>query len=98
MVKVDIDNPVLEAYAWTIIPVFTYEGYTNSGVYQVPLFKGDVNENVLKSVVSNPNPWKRFLEFLTEPDDTGKPTIEYLKPSSVIVRIIDGQREVSKQS
>lgn len=53
--------PKIQSYAWTIIPIFTYEGYTNSGVYQMPLMKGGVNENVLKSVASSTEPWKRFM-------------------------------------
>ena len=32
--------PKVVPYCWTILPIFTYEGYTNSGVYQLPLMKG----------------------------------------------------------
>ena len=84
-----------ETYAWTILPVFTYEGYVNSGVYQMPLFRGEVDENVLTRVNNSTDPWKEFMDISKEIDfDTGKPTIQYLRPASVIVRLIDGQREV----
>lgn len=87
-------QPKIVPYAWTIVPIFTYEGYTNSGVYQIPLMKGAVNENVLKSVASETRPWKCFMDFVHEIDyDTGKPTLEMLRPASAIVRLIDGQRE-----
>ena len=46
----------IQPYAWTILPIFTYEGYTNSGVYQIPLIRGAVNENVLKSIASSTEP------------------------------------------
>ena len=26
-------EPEIVPYCWTIVPIFTYEGYTNSGVY-----------------------------------------------------------------
>ena len=84
-------DPVIKPYAWTILPVFTYEMFVNSGVYQIPLMKGRVNVNVLNSVNSSTKPWERFMEFVTEIDfDTNKPTLEMLKPTSVIVRLIDG--------
>lgn len=60
----------------------------------MPLMKGAVNLNIIKAVASNTKPWERFLQFTSEIDfDTEKPTLEYLKPSSAVVRLIDGQRE-----
>ena len=49
---------------------------------------------MLKAVASSTQPWKRFMQFVTEIDfDTERPTLEMLKPASAIVRLIDGQRE-----
>ena len=30
----------LKSYAWTIVPLFSFDGFVNSGIYQIPLFKG----------------------------------------------------------
>lgn len=88
--------PKIESYAWTLLPIFTYDGYTNSGVYQIPLMQGEVNEYVINSVADATDPWKRFTDFLKEIDpDTNRPYIKYLKPCSVVCRLVDGQREVT---
>ena len=84
----------IEPYAWTIVPLFTYDGFTNSGIYQFPLMRGAVQDKVIKAVSTAVNPWERFLDHLKILDeDTEKPFLKYLKPANVIVRLIDGQRE-----
>ena len=81
-------------YAWTILPLFTYEGYMNSGIYQVPLFKGEVDAQILKELKTSADPWKQMMNIMRETDlETKKSRLEYLSPASVIVRLIDGQRE-----
>ena len=81
-------------YAWTILPLFTFDNYVNSGIYQVPLFKGEVDSLVLKELKAATDPWVKITQIMDEIDrETKKPRLQYLKPSSVIVRLIDGQRE-----
>lgn len=86
----------LEPYCWTILPLFTFDRYVNSGIYQMPLFKGAANTTLLKRCLDSRDTWKQgILDSLRETDiETKKPMIEYLKTASVIVRLIDGQREV----
>ena len=57
--------------------------------------QGGVSDYIVQSVKFAQDPWKRFEEFLTELDpDTERPRMSYLRQSSVIMRLIDGQREV----
>ena len=84
----------IESYAWTIVPLFTYDGYINSGIYQIPLIKGKVQEGILKDILLNADPWKKFWELTTTIHDISKkPILLPLKYCSVIVRLLDGQRE-----
>lgn len=86
----------LEPYAWCVLPLFTFDRYVNSGIYQMPLFKGAVSQPLLKRCLDSRDVWKQgMLDALRETDlETKKPLLEYMKYSSVIVRLIDGQREV----
>lgn len=84
-----------EPYAWTILPLFTFDCYVNSGIYQLPLFKGKVSNEILKSVKASTDPWTKIMQTMRETDpETRKPLLQYLNPASVVVRLIDGQREV----
>lgn len=95
VVKKEKEYYDLEPYAWTILPLFTTDGYVNSGIYQVPLFKKGVSASILKGALIHNSPWKHMEESLRELDlKTKKPALEYLSPASIIVRLIDGQREV----
>lgn len=83
-----------EPYGWTILPIFTFDLYVNSGVYQLPLFRGSVNAQILKEVSASTDPWKRMLQISQEKDlETYLPRLQFIYPSSVIVRLVDGQRE-----
>jgi hypothetical protein len=83
-----------EPYAWTILPLFTFDKYVNSGIYQMPLFKGAVSFSILKEIKASTDPWVKMLQITKETDvDTLKPRLQYLFPASVVVRLIDGQRE-----
>ena len=94
MVKKGVEyfDPV--PYCWTILPLFTYDKYVNSGIYQVPLFKDGVNDEILKELIGSTDPWLKMLQITRETDfETKKPRLQYLYPSSVIIRLVDGQRE-----
>lgn len=43
---VNFDNiePQIIPVGWTLLPIFSPDGYILSGIYQVPLFKGPVNQ------------------------------------------------------
>ena len=84
----------INEYAWTIAPLFTYDGYVNSGVYQIPLFKGSVKRVVLKELKTSKDPWKTMLGLVGKKSEFyNKNILEFLKPSSVVLRILDGHRE-----
>ena len=84
---VDIEDKVLVPVAWTILPVFYEDGYVKSGIFQVPFFVGPVPANLLPDISSNP-PWEYILKAATK---AGGP--QFLEPISVILRIVDSQRE-----
>lgn len=93
--KKGVEYPVEEPYAWTILPLFTYDEYINSGIYQLSLFKGASSLSILKSIRASTEPWQKMMECMREIDfETKKPLLEYLYPASAVVRLIDGQREV----
>ena len=60
-----------------------------SGIYQIPLFKGAPIPEYLKEMEST-DPWQFLMDKLKEK----KPRIAYLEPTSVIVRLLDTNREV----
>lgn len=81
-------------YAWTILPLFTYDNYVNSGIYQLPLFKGPVQPDILKELKAANDPWEKLMQITRERDpDTRKPRLVFLNSSSMMVRLVDGQRE-----
>jgi len=83
------DKIKIEPVGWTIMPVFTPNGYVKSGCYQLPLFKGPVKKEMLKGLCEN-DPWEYMMEQRT------KKQISYLEPMSAVVRLLDAQREVKK--
>lgn len=81
------DKIKITPVGWTIVPVFTPNGYVKSGCYQIPLFKGAVKKEMLVDLGEN-DPW----EFLME--QKNKKKISLLEPMSAVVRLLDSQREV----
>lgn len=93
-IKIKKKKIEIKEYAWTILPLYTYDGYVNSGVYQIPLFKGAVKKIVLKEIGISKEPWKKMLDFVKRKDEyNNKKILEYLEPASIVVRLLDGQRE-----
>ena len=74
---------------WTILPVFSPDGYVLSGIYQVPIFQGVIPKEIIDSLPLN-DPWPYLMEELAKK----KSKLKYLEPMSAIVRLLDGQREV----
>ena len=84
----------LTPYAWTILPLFTYDSYVNSGIYQIPLVKGAVSRKILKDLTLTNDPWQKFWEMTKTLDEfSKKPILLPLEYCSVVVRLLDGQRE-----
>ncbi|KAL4430115.1 hypothetical protein ABPG74_013562 [Tetrahymena malaccensis] len=73
---------------WTMVPLFSPDGYVLSGVFQLPLIKGEVNPQLLQQMVKR-DPW----EIIKELTDNNKSQTKYAEFTSIIVRIVDAQRE-----
>jgi hypothetical protein len=83
-------EPLIEEVGWTILPVFSPNGFVMSGIYQIPLFKGTPIPEFLKEMETS-DPWP----FLIDKSKEKKPRIVPLEPTSVIVRLLDSNREVN---
>ncbi len=60
-----------------------------SGIYQLPLVRGPVDPELLKEMEGT-DPW----ELLQEKINAKKSKFAWLEPTSVVVRLLDSQREV----
>jgi len=72
---------------WTLLPIFSSDGYVNSGTFQVPLFKGPVPQQILADLTTN-DPWRYVLNLVGKRNG-----IQFLETASVIVRVVDTQRD-----
>ena len=82
-------EPTIEEVGWTILPVFSPNGFVMSGIYQIPLFKGAPIVEYLKEMETT-DPW----QFLSDKQKEKKSRIIPLENCSVIVRLLDSNREV----
>lgn len=80
-------RPEVEDVGWTILPIFSDDGYVNSGIYQLPVFKGKVPAPFMSELANN-EPWKYLMKAASR---SGGP--QYYDPVSVIVRLVDAQRD-----
>ena len=71
--------------AWTIVPIFTEDGYVNSGIYQMPLFKGSPSEGMLKEMATQ-NPWDYLLNLTKIEGNAG---LKYWGNATAFVRLLD---------
>jgi len=60
----------------------TFSLFNNSGLHQVPLFKGEVDKKKLIQALNTDEP---MLSLLTDRD------LSYLEPSSLVIRVHDNQ-------
>jgi len=85
---------IMEA-GWTVLPIFFVKElllnqvYVRSGSYQLPVFKGPVPVNVIQMMATYEDPWM----FIEEQLKNSKSPVKYLEGMSVIVRLVDSQRE-----
>ena len=91
---VDIRTVNLQKYplefstiGWTIVPLFTSNGYVLSSVYQIPLFAGEVNKSIVTELPKN-DPWPYMM------DQVKAKKLKYLGKTSIMIRLVDAQREV----
>ena len=84
--KVDVK---LENIGWSIVPIFSPDGYVMSGIYQVPIIKGDVNEVLIEELRTNEH-WPYINKIMKSKGNKMK----FLEYTSCIVRVLDSQREV----
>ena len=84
------DKIKIEPVGWTIVPVYTPNGYVKSGCYQMPLFKGPVRKDLLEGIGQN-DPWEYLMDLKKEKINR----LVFLEPMSAVVRLLDAQREVN---
>lgn len=79
--------PQFSHVGWTIVPLFTPDGFVLSGIYQIPLIAGEVNKAIVQELPEN-DPWGFIL------DQIKAKKIKWLGQASAMIRLIDAQREV----
>ncbi len=82
-------GPTMKILGWTALPIFHSSGHIQSGVYQLPLFKGLVSQEIL-DYISHNEAWTYFNVLLGEKNSP----LKLLEPMSIVVRLLDRQREV----
>mmetsp|Transcript_29187 Transcript_29187/g.26581 ORF Transcript_29187/g.26581 Transcript_29187/m.26581 type:complete len:342 (+) Transcript_29187:3055-4080(+) len=82
--------PKFEDVGWTIVPIFTPDGFVKSGIYQVPLIAGSVPRKLVKDLAMN-DPWTYLMDEMKNKKSPFK--LKYLKKCSICVRLVDSQRE-----
>lgn len=82
-------KPVIKPVGWTALPIFSADGYVQSGIYQLPVFKGPAPKDIIAQLADT-EPW----DYLKELYSGRKPKLTFLEPMSAVVRLLDAQREV----
>ncbi|XXQ36202.1 C2H2-type domain-containing protein [Plasmodiophora brassicae] len=91
------NQPSIQPFGWTVLQLFDNDGYTNMGSFQLPLFKGLPDPDILEMMRAEPvaNVIKREMskEGNKKRKAAKKPLFEFLEPSSAMVRIADSLLE-----
>ena len=82
--------PLVTDVGWTIVPIFSPDGFIKSGVFQIPLIAGKANADILKNVVEN-DPWPYLFDLIEKKKNKN---MQWLGNTSIMCRVIDSQREV----
>lgn len=88
-IQIKKNKPVIKTVGWTALPVFSADGYVQSGIYQLPIFKGAANKEIIAQLAET-EPWDYLKELYTAKNAK----LSFLEPMSAVVRLLDGQREV----
>lgn len=84
----------IQEYGWTIYPLFSYSGYVNSGIYQLPLMRGGVQKKIIQELSTQKTPWEGFVKYQAlVSEDNQRPLLSPLGYASAIVRVLDGNIE-----
>ncbi len=84
-------TPQVTTVGWTIVPLLNKSHYLLSGLYQIPVIAGQVNQQILESIKNSElTPWEVVLQNI----QAKKPTIKWLGTTSILARLLDSQREV----
>jgi hypothetical protein len=83
------DTFKFQDYGWTVVPIFIGDGYVMNGHYQIPLFAGSYPKEILLEDLKEKKAWETIQEIFSQ----RKSPFKWKNFSSVLVRIIDGQRE-----
>ena len=54
-VKKNDNSPTFERYGWTIVPLFNHEQFLIQGLYQIPIFEGEVQTSLLDLILNEKN-------------------------------------------
>lgn len=84
-------TPQFTKVGWTICPIFSADGFVMSGMYQIPLFKGEF-PTVLRQELQENDPWPYLMDQMKAKNLPYK--LSWLENSSVVCRLVDSQREV----
>ena len=81
-------DPVLEGFGWTLLPIFHPQGYIKGGHFQLPVFQGRPNEELLTEMnQSELDPWSLVIGALKNK------VLKFKGKTSIFVRLADCQRE-----
>lgn len=86
--EVLIEENTIKPVGWTILPIFSSDEYVKSGVFQLPLYQGKVSLKAITDMLeSDP------ISYLRNAVSNKLGPIKYLHPASVLLRLVDGQRD-----
>ena len=83
------ETKIVEA-GWAVVPIFftkDLKQYVRSGIYQVPLLRGPPDSDLIQEMSTYEDQWNFVQNMLSERK------VSLLEPFTVIVRVLDGQRE-----
>ncbi|CAD8177252.1 unnamed protein product [Paramecium octaurelia] len=79
---------IVEKVGWTVLPIFTQNGFVKSGIYQVPVLAGEITFKIIEEFQRG-EIWDQIDEMTKQK----KNALKYLDNMSIIVRLLDGHRE-----
>ena len=94
----DVNQKMIINYGWTVFPIYedldvddnpdTQELFLTSGIYNLPLFKGDVIDWIVEELANQQFAWPYLMKLLDDPESG----LQLFTPKCVIVKSVDNQR------
>jgi hypothetical protein len=75
-------------FGFAILPLIAENIYIYTGTYQLPVFKGDMTRDTVNELAMD-DPYQTILEMAVKKGKNGKPLIEPMEKTSLIVRLKD---------